>query len=240
MASKAHEAAAAAVHEMLAAESAEASAEETEPVSSPEDTAAAEEEPQEADETPEFDFDPEVPDDIRALVDEPDFEEEAEAEIAAQAEEWDEEGEEEYVDPRLMEERKQRIALEKKLAHVETLRIKDARKAWAEEAEKFYPLADSSKIEATSRRGFLREAKKAHDANKPFVLKGIERTKAELAAKYEQEYAAKVAELEAAWGRPITGAGQVVEAAPEKAKKIDDAFKKNFQQGVREMLRQEV
>jgi hypothetical protein len=235
--SSAQQAAVAAVHDMLDAERVEAPADEAE-VSSPEGSAVADEAHEaEQDALSEFVLDPEVPEDILALVEEPDFEEEAEAEIAAQVEEWDEE-EQGYVDPAVLEERKARIKLEKKLAHVEAQRVKESRKAWASEAEKFYPLADATKIDATSRRGFLREAKRLHDANKPYVLKGIEKTKAELHAEFERKFQEAKAELEAAWGVPVDGTVQVPASAPEKVKKIDQEFKRGIKHGIVEMLRQ--
>ncbi len=229
------EAALAEVYDIFADPSVEAPSEEA---SSSDDSAAEEETPQKAEqqEEEEFNLDPEVPDEIRALVDEPDFEAEAEEELEASVEEeWDEEGEE-YTDPRLAEERKKRVAAEKKAAHYENLRVKDARKSWEEEAEKFYPLADAKKIDATSRRGFLRTAKNQHEAMKPFVLKGIETYKAELQADFDKKLAEKQAELEAAWGKPLAGSAQTPAVGPGKKQDIDAAWKKSPAAGIRAML----
>lgn len=235
---KDHEAALAAVNEMIETEGVEAPATEQEPASGTEAPAAEGEETPTQEAEQEFTLDPEVPEEIRALVEEPDFEAEAEEEIEAEEEDWVE-GEEQYVDPQLQEERKKRIALEKKLAYVEQQRVKDARKTWEQEAAKFYPLANVKKIDATSRRAFLRAAKQAHDDNKLFVLAAIEDKKKELEAEREQIRAEVRAELEAAWGRPISGSSQVQAAAPDQQRKIDKAFAKDFRSGVREMLRQE-
>lgn len=233
----AEEAALEAVHGMIAAEgSVEASESEQDEASGDEASAATEDESQEAEQ--EFTLDPEVPEEIQSLVDEPDFEVEAEEEVSAANEDWDD-AEGEYVDPQLLEERKKRIAAEKKAAHYEQLRVRDARKEWEQEAAKYYPLANAKKIEATSRRAFLRQAKQAHEENKPFVLAAIEKQKGELAAERERIREEVKAELEAAWGKPISGSAQVAATIPEKEEKVEKAFRRNFHQGVREMLRQE-
>jgi len=232
MADQAHEAAFAAVHELIA--DVEAPDSEEEQASSTE-ASAAEDTPQETEQPEEFNLDPEVPEDIQALVDEPDFEAEAEEELhAAVEEEWEQD--DEYADPRLAEERKRRMAAEKKAAHYEQLRVKDARKGWESEAEKFYPLADVKKIDATSRRGFLRAAKNQHDAMKPFVLKGIETYKGELQAEYDRKLAEKMVELESAWGKPLSGSAQTPATLPGKREDIDAAWRRSPAAGVRAMI----
>lgn len=236
--SNARDAAFGAAHDLLG-DAVEAPDSEQEQASGTDDTAAAEE-PQETEQTDEFNLDPEVPDDIRALVDEPDFEAEAEEEIAASVEEeWDEDGQDEYVDPRLAEERKKRVAAEKKAAHYEQLRVKAERTKWEDEAAKFYPLADVKKIDATSRRAFLRAAKSRHEETKPFVLRGIESHKQDLQAEFDAKYAEAKAELERAWGRPLAGSSQVPERVPGQKADIDAAWKRSPAAGVRAMLDQE-
>lgn len=99
-------------------------------------------------------YDPVIPDDLAALLNEPDFEEEAAAEIAAEAEES-------YIeDP---DGAAKLRAAEKRIAFLEERVTAASRKNWVAENLRAYPLlreyakAKVEGIMATSRRGFARE-----------------------------------------------------------------------------------
>jgi hypothetical protein len=140
----------------------------------------------------------------------PDFEAEAEREIidmeiaAAEGE---------YDDSELTEEalaeRKRRIIAEKKAAHFENLTATRERKKWEAEVLKHYPFSKHAlpNIKATSRRAFLKEAKAAHDAVKPYIKETVNK----LVAESEEERAGLAAQerarAEAAWGKPLVGGG---------------------------------
>lgn len=222
-------------------EEAVAQQEEQETAETPAEEATAEAAAEETDEATE----PALPDEIANLIAEADIEEEAEAEARAsfEAPEDLEEGEEsdyEY-DPRLEQERKLRIAAEKKIAFIEGQRVKSERKKWEAEAEKFFPNADATQIEASSRRSFLRKAKAEHERLKPRVDAAIAKARAKLEEDRVQILAQAKADAEAAWGKPLTGSAQHEPGrrpAP-KEEQIDDAFRRRgFAAGIKEMMRQ--
>lgn len=176
---------------------------------------------QEAVETPEAEQeDPfaeaELPEDIRELVEVPDFEAEAAQEVESylvqEAQEVDEEYDiENEWDPQKKEILQRLYAAEKKAQFFEQQRAAEAKKTWTAEAEKYFPYADTSQIQATSRRGFLRAAKEQHEAKKAEIASVEERIrpkveaqiKADLRAQIEAEVRAELKEQAAqAWGSP--------------------------------------
>jgi len=158
----------------------------------------------------------ELPEDIRELVEVPDFEAEAETEVesflVSQAQEVDEEFDiENEWDPEKKDILKRLYAAEKKAQFYEEKRAEEATKNWSQEAEKFFPYADVSKIKATSRRAFLRAAKAEHDSRKAENTALAEKLrpkieseiKADLRAQIEAEVRAELKEQTAqAWGSP--------------------------------------
>lgn len=100
-------------------------------------------------------YDPVIPEDLAALLNEPDFEEEAAAEIQAEAEETFIENPDDAAKLR---------ALEKRNAWLEERVVETSRKNWVAENLRAYPLlreyakTEVEGIKATSRRGFAREA----------------------------------------------------------------------------------
>ncbi len=125
------------------------------------------------------DFAPQLTDDLQALLEEPDFDEEAAAEIDA---EFDDSVEFDGRDP----EMEKRIrALEKRNAWLEGRAVDASKGKWVAENEKAYPLLKTYApdelrgINATSRRAFAREA-------------------AALNARYEKVLAPALADLAAA------------------------------------------
>lgn len=169
----------------------------------------------------EAELPPEAP--AEWLAEEPDFEAEARAELEIEPDETEEEFVDEgYVDPQIQEERVRRIAAEKRAAHLETLRLKDARKSWVTEALEHAPLAvhefgeDLAGIEATSKRDFLRKAAAGHNkirgiaqAISPNVKAEVDQVKAEAKAAAERGY-----------GQPTVGPGSAPAQAGEQAAKV--------------------
>lgn len=98
------------------------------------------------------------------------------------------------------------IAAEKKNAHLEKLRVNEAKKNWEGEAKKFFPLAEPflSEINQTSRRGYLRTAKGIHDRMLPIVEERVLKPARDAieAAKAEAVVEGK-AEARVAWGQPV-------------------------------------
>lgn len=100
-------------------------------------------------------FEPTIPDELQELLDTPDFEEEAAAEVAIEAEE------DEFLDT---DAAKKQRALEKRNAWLEQQLVQRSRGNWVAENLRAYPLlreyakAEVEAIDATSRRSFARKA----------------------------------------------------------------------------------
>lgn len=179
---------------------------------------AVEEVAEVVEEVPDFDFDPEIPDEITELLqpDEEDF-----TVPVVEVEESDE-----WTDPSEVAKLKARLAAaEKKAEYAEQLRLQASRPKWEKEAEKFFPLSDPASIEASSRKEFMRKAAAQHDALKP----AIQKFKAQQDAFLEKERERIKVELEAearqAWGRPLTGPGNVPLEATDKSAALAAARK---------------
>lgn len=154
--------------------------------------------PEAQDAAPEVDL-PELtsslPDDLAEFLDEPDFDDEPAVSLS----------EDEFVDPE--ELARENAKLRKRLEWTEAQKAKVEMTKWREEAEKFFPYAHLDSINATSRRGFLREARAQHEANKSLIAPHVEALKAKedaLRAEIEQKVKAELAE---AWGKPNLGGG---------------------------------
>lgn len=211
MSSAAQESAAGLVEDMLGLAS------EASPVegSSGSEASAASETVQEAETTADFDVD--LPEDIAAIVDEPDFDAEVEAEVAAEVEENGFDDDEDTV-----ELRKQLRKAQKEAEFHKQQRLRAELPKWKQEAEKFFPLADIDSIKAESRRAFLREAAKQHRALKPKIDKVLAREREQLSATTEQERAAKREEAAKAWGKPTAGGPGVPPEASQKVRAETD------------------
>lgn len=119
----------------------------------------------------------------------------------------------EYVDPEVAALRRQLAAERKRAEHYEKQHAKSSQKAWAKEAEKYYPLADTTSITATSRRAFMREAKAQHERLKPQFARFQEAEKARLRAEAAEQ-----------WGAPVQG-GQIPSAAADLDARVAAARK---------------
>jgi hypothetical protein len=206
----------------LATELADATGQSVEAEETPSSTeaAAAQKVEQEAAvEIPSYEAD--VPDDLLAELDEPDFEAEAEAETSG--------GEEEYVEgfEADSEERKRRIAAEKKAVWLEQRLAEQNKGKWQAEAKKYFPLSEHAlaNIKADSRRAFLREARAAHEAILPYVKPLVERLAEVTQSAKEQARAEGRGEAAAAWGAPTTGPGVVPVKASANEAELEAARK---------------
>jgi hypothetical protein len=176
-------------------------------------------------ETPEADelsLDPDIPDDLQALLDEPDFDEEADAEVTAEAEEWDPDA----TDP---ETAKRLRALEKRNKWLEDRVVASDSKKWLAENTKAYPLLaryapdELQAIKATSRRGFAREAA-ALNARYAKALTPALQDIAEAKKQLNGEVAKEVrGEYKQAWGEITTGPGNVPMEAAAQRKELEAA-----------------
>jgi hypothetical protein len=149
-------------------------------------------------------YDREIPEDILELISAPDFDAEALAEVPDDEEEIG-------YDEQDTDERRQRIAAEKKVAWLEGRLQEQSRSKWEAEATKYFPLSQHvlKDINANSRRAFLKEAKKAHESILPYVQPLIEQlgsTTDQARAQAKQEGRDQA---QAAWGTPTTGPGVV-------------------------------
>ena len=200
--------------------------------------AVADTEPQETEEEEaSFEIDPELPDDVKALVDEPDFEEQAEAELALEEPDDDDD---DYVDPEVRDLRKQLKVAQKKAEHFESLRLRADRSKWETEAAKFFPFANPDTIAADSRRGFLREAKAQHEQIKAAVQPVLAQYKADRETIRAELEAEVRAEISAAWGKPTVNPNAVPTLAQDRTDKVDALIQsKGLAAGIREMLIQE-
>lgn len=129
-------------------------------------------------------------------------------------------------------------AAEKRAKHLEDLRVKEAKKNWAEDARKFFPLSEPflDEINATSKRGYLRTARQLHDRMKPLIE---EKVLAPARAAREAELASARQEAKDkakdAWGQPVDE--DIIPSAPTVVHQEDRRRKRaDFSDVVRGML----
>jgi hypothetical protein len=179
------------------------------------------EQPQDDETLPEINW--ETPDEIRELLETPDFEDdddEPEVEFVAQQDD------DEYDDPEKAQMRKQLAKMQKKLAWAEEQKAKASRKEWAAEAKRYFQFSNPDVIEAKSRRAFLKEAQRQNEAVAAVAKPLYEKLQAEKAQLKEQALAEARAEAEKRWGAPSAG--------PTTASNYEE----NTQTNQRERLRQ--
>ena len=183
--------------------------------------------------------DPEVPEDVLAFLNEPDFDAEAEAELASATPAVDEDNDfdEQYTSEETVAERKRRIAAEKKAAWLEERLAETNRDKWTAEAEKYFPYASHAlpKIKATSRRQFLREAQAAHEAMKPHLQRYLQAAGNVVTETVAEARTAAEAQVKDAWGNPTVDASNtvsedaqfqaVVEKSRRESRSLEDHFK---------------
>lgn len=169
-------------------------------------------------------LDPSLPEDLAEELEMPDWEEDEEE---VEVEEEKDDLEDEYADDPRYQELQARLArAEKKAQWAEQKRAEANRKKWEAEAKKYFPLSEYalSDIQSTSRRGFLREAKKAHEIVKPQVQAFITRLNESKQAAVDAAVAEALEEAKRAWGRPTVGpGGRESTTAADKEEKIRNA-----------------
>lgn len=159
------------------------------------------EQPQDELEVPEINW--ETPEELKDLLEAPDFEDDDDDEPPVVAQNY--EPEDEYEDPEKAKLQRELAKLQKKLAWEQEQKAKQGRKLWADEARKYFQFSNPDMIEAKSRRAFLKEAQRQHE-QVARVAKPVFDQLAELKAKAKEEALAEArAEAEQRWGSPITG-----------------------------------
>lgn len=167
-------------------------------------------------------FKPKLSDDLQALLDEPDFEEEAALEVAAEVES----NEYAYDDPEATAKVR---ALEKRNQFLETQLVAKSKKGWVEEAKRAFPdLArllpgELEAISATSRRAFIREADKVNTRYQTVLAPTLAKLEAERVAIASGAVAVAREEVANSWGRPAADTLPPVAAAQAEA--LDKARK---------------
>lgn len=146
-------------------------------------------------------FKPRLDEDLQALLDEPDFDEEARVEVAAEV---DDEGYE-YADP---EQAAKVRAQEKRIEFLEGQLVAKSKRGWIEEAKRAFPdLArlipgEIEAIGATSRRGFMRAADTANTKYATVLGPTLAKLEAERAAIASGAVEVARNEVANAWGKP--------------------------------------
>lgn len=170
-------------------------------------------------------FKPKLDDELQALLDEPDFDEEARVEVAAEVET----DEYQYDDPEATA--KQRAA-EKRIAFLEGQLVAKSKKGWVEEAKRAFP--DLARLipgeiegtQATSRRKFMQAVAAANTKYATILGPTIERLEADRAAIASGAVAVAREEVANAWGKPagdiLPAAAQAQTEALQKARDAND------------------
>ena len=158
----------------------------------------------------EFDLEPVISDELQQLLDEPDFDEDARAEVQAQIDD----GELDYTtDPEAATRLRK---LEAENAWLKQQRVISDKKKWVAENLKAYPLVARyapefiTEIEATSRRAFARQAKQVYERLSKVatpLLRDLEETKKGLRTEIVKEVRDDYRDN--GWGTITAGPGQV-------------------------------
>lgn len=183
-----------------------------------------------------FDFDaafnPKLSPDLESLLedDPPDFDAEARAEVAAEQQQAEDAGEYYDGDPDSSARLK---ALEKRNAFLEGRLVETNRSKWVAENARAYPLLaeyakdELNKIQATSRRGFAREAKAANDRIAAIAKPLLDSITARLAEDRDKATTEARSAVAASWGEPAldpaaTGVSTAQLDAVKKARQTGD------------------
>lgn len=182
-------------------------------------------------------FEPNLTPDLEELLedDTPDFEQEARAELATQAQYAEDTGE--YVDYDGTEQAAKLLALEKRNAFLEQRLVETNRGKWVRENLQAYPLAAQyakdriEAIQATSRRGFAREAAKINADVTAIAKPLLDDLKTRLAAQGQIVTDTHRQQVQAAWGVPMIEPAAGGDAAARQAK-VEQARKTGDLQAV--------
>lgn len=160
---------------------------------------------------PVIDYDPELPDSIRELLeDEPDDDDDDAGRYAAPASEQDDDESFGYEDE-LTKLKRENARLAKKAAWADEQAKSAKLDKWKAEAAKFFPLSNPDTITADSRRSFIRAAEAQHNAvkNNPTIKRYADQVIAQAQAEADQIRAAARQQAEQAWGKVVSGPGLV-------------------------------
>ena len=113
--------------------------------------------------------------------------------------------EDEYEDPEKARLAKQLARAQKQLQWEKEQKVKASRKNWEAEAQKYFQFSNPSIIQANSRRAFLKEAQRQHEAVAKVAKPVFDQLAEERKRLKEQALAEARAEAEERWGRPIAG-----------------------------------
>jgi hypothetical protein len=153
-------------------------------------------------EAPSFEYDPEVPEDILAELNEAEIDDEVAQEMSSRVTEEDEYGVVEDEDAV-----RERLKLTKRNAYLEKELAKSKSGSWKDEALKYFPLSKHSldSIDATSRRSFLRQAKDEHERILPHVQSVLSEAKTFVDAEKAAARAEGKTAAAEAFGKPLSG-----------------------------------
>lgn len=182
-----------------------------EPDAQPEAGAPAPEAPE-----PEAPDDDDLPDDIAALLDEPDLDDpDPDLEVNL----------EEYQDTE--ELARELTKTRKRNKYLEEQTLIKARKEWRREGKKYFPYAELDTIEATSRRGFLKQAQTQHEQIKGRVESVLTEERKKLTAAQTAEQVAAREAAATSWGKPVTGGAPAMPPAQTTADDRLQAARRN-------------
>lgn len=172
---------------------------------------------------PDIEFEPELPDELRELLDEDDDDyvlEPAAVELDDEPLGYEDE---------LAKLRRENAKLAKKAEFADKQAVEAKKAKWTAEANKFFPLSTPETITADSRRGFLRAAEAQHNAvkNNPLTARFHEQAVAAANAEAAQIVADARVQAQSSWGRPVAGPGLV----PVQEGADQDALAKARKQG---------
>lgn len=168
-------------------------------------------------------LDPTLPEDLAEELEMPDWDE---VEDEVEQDEVEDDDDEYADDPHYQKLQARLRAAEKKAEWAEQQRAKANRSKWEAEARKYFPLSEHTlkDIQSTSRRGFLREAKRQHEIVKPHVMAFMQELSTKQSAAVEAAKAEALAEAKRAWGKPTVGpGGREPTTESERAEKINNA-----------------
>lgn len=161
------------------------------------------EQPQDELELPQINWD--IPEELKDELEAPDFDEEEESEWESEGGRVEEAPEDEYEDPERAKLRKQLAKAKKQLAWAEEQKAKASQKNWAAEAQKYFQFSNPNIIQAKSRRAFLKEAQRQHEAVAKVAKPVFDQLEAQKEKLREQVRAEERARAEQMWGAPTAG-----------------------------------
>lgn len=178
-------------------------------------------------------FEPNLSPDLASLLEDepPDFEAEARAEVAAELQAAEDTGT--YYDAADPDLTAQLRAAQKRNEFLESRLVETNKGKWLAENLRAYPLVaqyakdELEAIQATSRRGFARDAAKVNDRITRIAKPLLDDLQARLAATGEQVTADRRAQVDASWGKPAidqaaTGASSDLLARQQRAIRSGD------------------